>query len=25
MYNAFPESGAVALSQFMADFAKRNG
>jgi phosphoserine aminotransferase len=25
LYNAFPEEGAVALAQFMADFAKRNG
>lgn len=25
MYNAFPEEGAVALGQFMGDFASRNG
>lgn len=25
MYNAFPEEGAVAFGQFMADFASRNG
>jgi phosphoserine aminotransferase len=25
MYNAFPEEGAIALSQFMADFAAKNG
>jgi phosphoserine aminotransferase len=25
MYNSFPEEGAIALGQFMADFASRNG
>lgn len=25
LYNAFPAEGAVALAQFMSDFAKRNG
>lgn len=25
LYNAFPTDGAVALAQFMSDFAKRNG
>jgi phosphoserine aminotransferase len=25
MYNSFPEEGAIALGQFMADIASRNG